>query len=190
MRFSHLLLAAGLAALVLPGMAKADGLLDEVKAGVYEHDASVFGHQKETGADIGAEFLFTSPSFLRVIGAPRPMIGGLVNTSGETNQAYAGLTWTWDFVHNVLRTGDSFFVEGSLGGGWNDGRINVDGNSPEAEKRKSLGSNILFREDVDIGYRITSVYSVAVSYNHISNADLGVRNEGLNDIGIRFGVKF
>ena len=43
----------------------------------------------------------------------------------------------------------------SLGGGWNDGKINVDGNSPEGEKRKSLGSNILFREDLDIGYRIT-----------------------------------
>jgi lipid A 3-O-deacylase len=192
MRFSHLLLAAGVAVLALPGMAKADafGFLDEVKAGVYEHDASVFGHQKETGADIGAEFLFTSPSFLSLIGSPRPMVGGLVNTSGQTDQAYGGLTWTWDFVHSVLRTGDAFYVEGSLGGGWNDGKINVNGNTPEAEKRKSLGSNVLFREDVDLGYRITSTYSIAVSYNHISNADLGVRNEGLNDIGVRLGVKF
>ena len=29
-----------------------------------------------------------------------------------------------------------------------------------------------------------------MSYNHISNADLGERNEGLNDIGVRFGIKF
>jgi lipid A 3-O-deacylase len=192
MRFSRLLLAVGVAALALPGLAKADayGFLDEARIGVYEHDASVFGHQKETGADVGVEFLFDSPRFLTIIGSPRPIIGGLANTSGETSQAYAGLTWTWDFVHNVLRAGDAFYVEGTLGGGWNDGLINVNGNSAEAEKRKSLGSNILFREDVDIGYRITPTYSVALSYNHISNADLGVRNEGINDIGVRFGIKF
>jgi len=192
MRFSHLFLAAGVAALALPGLAKADayGFLDEARIGVYEHDASVLGHQKETGADIGAEFLFVSPRFLTIIGSPRPIIGGLANTSGQTDQIYTGLTWTWDFVHNVLHEGDAFYVEGTLGGGWNDGKINVDGASSEGEKRKSLGSNVLFREDLDIGYRITPRYSIAVSYNHISNADLGERNEGINDIGVRFGIKF
>ena len=192
MRFSHLFLAGGVAALALSGQAKADayGFLDEARIGVFEHDASVLGHQKETGADVGLEFLFDSPQFLTIIGSPRPIIGGLANTSGQTDQAYTGLTWTWDFIHNVLHQGDAFYVEGTLGGGWNDGKINVNGATPEGEKRKSLGSNILFREDVDIGYHITSVYSVALSYNHISNADLGERNEGINDIGVRFGIKF
>jgi lipid A 3-O-deacylase len=185
MRFSQLFLASGVAALALPGLAKADayGFLDEARIGVFEHDASVFGHQKETGADIGVEFLFDSPRFLTLIGSPRPIIGGLANSAGQTDQAYTGLTWTWDFIHNVLHQGDAFYVEGTLGGGWNDGKINVNGATPE-------GENILFREDVDIGYRITSVYSVALSYNHISNADLGERNEGINDIGLRFGIKF
>jgi lipid A 3-O-deacylase len=192
MRFSHLFLAAGVVALALPGLAKADayGFLDEVRIGAYEHDASVLGHQKENGADIGAEFLFDSPRFLSIIGSPRPIIGGLANTSGQTDQIYTGLTWTWDFVHNVLNQGDAFYVEGTLGGGWNDGKINVDGATPEGEKRKSLGSNVLFREDLDLGYRITPRYSIAISYNHISNADLGERNEGINDIGVRFGIKF
>jgi lipid A 3-O-deacylase len=192
MRFSNLLVAAGVAALALPGLAKADayGFLDEARVGVYEHDASFLGHQKETGADIGAEFLFDSPSLLTIIGSPRPILGGLANTSGQTDQIYTGLTWTWDFIHNVLNQGDAFYVEGTLGGGWNDGKINVNGATPEGEKRKSLGSNILFREDVDFGYRITPRYSIALSYNHISNADLGERNEGINDVGVRFGIKF
>jgi len=163
-------------------------IVDELKAGVYEHDASILGHQKETGADLNLEILFTSPAFLEIIGSPRPMIGGLVNTSGETDQAYFGLTWDWTFLHDVLRAGDGFYVEGSLGGSLHDGKLDVQG--AEAQKRKSLGSPVLFREDVDLGYHITPRYSVAISYNHISDADLAKRNEGLNDIGIRFGFKF
>ncbi len=58
--------------------------------------------------------------------------------------------------------------------------------TPEGEKRKSLGSNIPFREDIDLGYRITPAYSGTISYNHMSTADPGVRN----DVGIRFDVKF
>jgi lipid A 3-O-deacylase len=181
---------AGIAlATVLPGTARADdGIFDEVRLGVYEHDASLLGHQKETGADIGAEVLLASPPPLAVIGGPRPTFGALVNTAGETDQIYGGMTWTWNFVHDVLREGDGFYVEGVLGGGWNDGKISA--TPAEAQVRKSLGSNVLFREDVDLGYRITPHWAVAVSYNHISNADLATRNEGLNDIGVRVGLKF
>jgi lipid A 3-O-deacylase len=181
----------GLAILLqgLPALARADdGLIDEFRLGVFEHDASILGHQKETGADIGAEILFSSPGLLEIIGSPRPVIGGLVNTSSETDQAYAGLTWTWDFVSDLLWDGDGLYVEGTLGGGWNDGVISA--TVAESQRRKSLGSNVLFREDVDLGYRITPVWSIAISYNHISNADLATRNEGLNDIGVRVGMKF
>lgn len=192
MRHSSIVIA-GIAAAVaaaLPVAARADGgFIDEVRLGVYDHDASILGHQKETGADIGAEILFTSPEFLSAIWSPRPVVGGLVNTSGETDQAYGGLTWTWDFAQNVLWNGDGFYVEGTLGGGWNDGKINV--TAPiESQHRKSLGSNALFREDVDLGYRFTPRWSLAISYNHISDADLALRNEGLNDIGVRVGMKF
>jgi lipid A 3-O-deacylase len=168
--------------------ARADvgGLLSEARFGVYEHDASVLGHQKETGADLGLEFLFQPVDLL--FGA-RPIIGGLANTSGETNQVYVGATWTWDFLSNIVQEGDGLYVEGTLGGGWNDGEINVT-DPYESQHRKSLGSHFLFREDVDLGYHITPVWSVALSYNHISDADLAVRNEGLNDIGLRIGMKF
>jgi lipid A 3-O-deacylase len=191
MRRSHILLAALAMAVTAPGIAVADdqSIIDEVRFGVYDHDASVLGHQKETGADLGNEVLFTSPSFLSVIWSPRPIIGYLINTSGETSQAYAGLTWTWNFAENVLRENDGFYVELTEGPGWNDGKINVTG-PIASQQRKSLGSNVLFREDLDIGYRITPQWSVALSYNHISNADLATRNEGLNDIGARIGFKF
>jgi lipid A 3-O-deacylase len=182
-------IAVALAA-AFPGAARADGgFLDELRLGVYEHDASVLGHQKEHGEDIGGELLFTSPSLLEIIWSPRPVIGVLVNTAGQTDQAYGGLTWTWDFLHNVLMNGDGFYVEGTLGGGVNNGKINVT-DPYESQHEKSLGSNVLFREDIDLGYRFTPRWSVAISYNHISDADLAFRNEGLNDIGVRVGMKF
>ena len=196
MRFSRFILAglaAGIAlAAALPGSMRADdfdsGPLSEIRFGAYDHDVSLLGHQKETGADINGEILLNSPSLLAIIGAPRPTFGGLVNTAGETDQVYAGLTWTWDFVHNVFRDQDGFYVEGVLGGGVNDGKINA--TPAESQVRKSLGSNVLFREDVDVGYRFTPHWALAISYNHISNADLAERNEGLNDIGLRLGFKF
>jgi|HubBroStandDraft_1064217.scaffolds.fasta_scaffold00142_37 lipid A 3-O-deacylase len=192
MRPSCFALAGFTAVLVAaaPGIARADdGLFSEFRLGVYDHDASILGHQKETGEDIGAEILFTSPDIFEIIGSPRPILGGLVNTAGQTDQLYSGLTWTWTFVHDVLREGDGFYVEGTEGPGLNNGHINVT-NPFESQHEKSLGSNVLFREDVDLGYRFTSRLSIAVSYNHISNADLATRNEGLNDIGARVGFKF
>ncbi|HWK43293.1 MAG TPA: acyloxyacyl hydrolase [Stellaceae bacterium] len=192
MRRSAYLLATLLAAaspqLALAQTADSGKIVDELKGGIYDHDASVLGHQKETGADINLEVLFTSPSFLGIIGSPRPMVGGLVNTSGQTDQFYFGLTWDWTFVHDVFASGDGFYVEGSLGGSVHDGKLDVQG--AEAQRRKSLGSPVLFREDVDLGYRFAQRYSVAISLNHISDADLAKRNEGLNDVGLRFGYKF
>ena len=164
----------------------ADSLINELKLGVFEHDASFLGHQKESGADIGLEALFQPLAFLW---NPRPVVGGLKNTDGYTDQIYAGLTWTWDFMPNVLNDGDGLYAEATLGGGWNDGDINVT-DPYESQHRKSLGSNWLFREDVDLGYHINPIWSVSVSWNHISNADLAVRNEGINDVGLRLGMKF
>ena len=191
MRRSTLTLFALALAVTAPGIARADdqNIIDEVRFGAYEHDASVLGHQKETGADVGDEVLFTSPSFLSVIWAPRPNLGFLINTAGETSQVYGGLTWTWNFADNVLRENDGFYVEFTEGPGFNNGKINVTG-AVESQRRKSLGSNVLFREDLDLGYHITPNWSIALSYNHISNADLATRNEGLNDIGARIGFKF
>jgi lipid A 3-O-deacylase len=179
------LAVAGAALYAKPAHA-AIGPIDEVRVGVYDHDVSFLGHGKESGADLGAEILFIPLPFLW---NPRPVIGGLANTDGETSQAYIGLTWTWDFAANVFTSDDGFYVEGTLGGGWNDGKLNVT-DPIESQKRKSLGSHFLFREDADLGYRFNAVWSLALSYNHISNADLADRNEGLNNVGIRLGMKF
>ncbi|HSV28059.1 MAG TPA: acyloxyacyl hydrolase, partial [Candidatus Omnitrophota bacterium] len=88
----HLILPALLLAFATPAQAG----IDEIRLGLLDHDVGVFGGEHESGYDVNGEVLFESPGFLAPIWAPRPHVGVYVNTTGDTSQAYAGLTWTWD----------------------------------------------------------------------------------------------
>ena len=81
--------------------------------------------------------------------------------------------------------GDGFFATLAVGGAIHDGKL--DTTDP---KRKSLGSRILFREGVDLGYRFNEHISVSAFVDHISNANLAHRNEGLTNGGMRLGYRF
>src|SRR5580700_9347697 len=121
------------AILALSRPAQAEGWLDEGKLGLMYHDIPIGGDHREPGPDINGELLFASPDFLQAIGAPRPHLGGSLNTAGATSYGYFGLTWTlapWD--------GPLFFGLG-LGGAVHDG--DLDNDIPD---RKELGSRILF----------------------------------------------
>jgi lipid A 3-O-deacylase len=165
-----------------------EGLIDEIRFGLYQHDTGLIGTQKEHGVDSELEILSHPLTSLSLIGSPRIVIGGVVNSAGQTDQAYIGLDAQWDFVHGVINPGDSFFVEGNVGGSWNDGKTDVVGTTLE-QRWKSHGSHFLIRSGVDFGYKLNSVWSVAISFNHISNAGLASKNEGMNDLGLRVGMK-
>ena len=81
--------------------------------------------------------------------------------------------------------GDGFFGYFSEGGSVNDGKI-----STTNPARKSLGSHVLFKEGLDLGYQFNDVISLAAFVDHISNAGLANRNEGLTSAGMRVGYKF
>ncbi len=159
--------------------AQADPLISEIKGGVLAHDANFLGSSKEHGADINLEVLFDTPDILRPLWAPRPHVGVHVNTVGDTSQAYAGLTWT-------LRS-DSFpiWAAASLGGTIHTGET---GRGDRDEKE--LGSRALFRESLEIGYDINQRLNVSLIVDHASNASLADENEGLNNVGVRFGYRF
>lgn len=150
----------------------------ELRLGVFDHDISFLGHSKEGGADINAEALFDSPDFLKPIWAPRPHLGLSVNTQGDTSQIYAGLTWTYAPIQKV-------FVDFSFGGSVNNGKRDT-----LEIGRKSLGFHVLFRESLSLGYRIDDHNSISIAFDHESNANLASRNEGLNNLGIRWGYRF
>ena len=193
------LLAAALgaaAAFLSPHAAPAQTLsiIDEVKLGVLDHDVH-FAGGKEKGIDINPEILFRSPiddalastvpPYLRWMVQPRPHIGGEINTSHYTDQAYFGLTWTWVLARGLLSPVDGLDFGYSFGPSFNDGDIVA--HKPD---RKSLGSHVLFRESFELGYMVTPQWEVSAFFDHVSNGGLAKENQSLNDAGLRLGVKF
>ena len=139
-----------LAAAVPAAAAAQTQVVDEFKFGVLAHDVGLFDKPVESGSDINFEMLFTPPEFFRVIGSPRPHLGGSLNTAGNTNDGYFGLTWGITLIQNLFGWGGSVFANGSLGGALQDGYTN---SAPP--DRKKLGSTALFRESVELGYQLT-----------------------------------
>lgn len=166
-------------------VAQGGGIIDEAKIGVMAHDITLGGRHLETGSDINLELLFSSPSFLSIIGAPRPHLGGWVNTDGNTDAGYFGLTWDWSPFKHIVGKTDALTLLGSLGGAVHDG---YEDSAPP--NRKKLGSPVLFRESVEIAYQITPIYSISAMVDHISNANLGSHNAGITNAGVRMGFKF
>jgi len=160
-------------------------IVDEVKIGALAHDVGFLGHHRESGADINLELLFASPDILRYIWHPRPHFGADINSDGKTSNYYAGLTWGGTFYEPHWSRGDGFFALLSVGGSVNDGKI-----STTDPTRKSLGSHVLFKEGLDLGYKLNDVVSIAAYIDHISNANLANRNEGITNVGARVGYKF
>jgi lipid A 3-O-deacylase len=177
---------AALVLALLPAAAAAQApILDEVKIGVLANDIAFLGRHVEAGTDVNFETLFTSPDILKAIGSPRPDLGITINSAGETDRGYLGLTWGITLIRSVFGSGDGIFLDGSLGGAAHTGYTN----SP-APGRKELGSPVLFRESVELGYQATARFSVSAFIEHMSNADLAPHNDGMTDAGARLGVKF
>ncbi len=155
------------------------GILSEIRIGALRHDASMFTTREEdSDIDANVEFLFTSPEFLRYVWSPRPHLGVTGNFGGETSHAYLGLTWDIDLFAGI-------FVEVGLGASIHNGEL--DTGDPD---RKNLGCRWLFRESASLGYRISEHHNISVMIDHLSNAELCDRNDGLDSMGLRWGVRF
>lgn len=150
----------------------------EIRLGALIHDEGPFSRNEEDGFDGNFEILFPSPKLLKIIGSPRPHIGGTINSDGNTNQGYFGLTWEWEFWR-------SWFAGFSLGGSVHDGKTET----TEID-RKELGCHLLFRESVEFGYRLAGKHGISVFLDHISNANICDHNEGLENFGLRYGYRF
>jgi hypothetical protein len=188
-------LAAGLGAAAVPAAAQIRNVTDsEFKFGILKHDAKFFGG-KEAGIDINPEVIFASPVadsfaaglpwYLGWMVQPRPSLGAEINTAGFTNQFYFGATWTWQLASNVLMPGDGITAGIFFGPSFNDGET-----TPTRPNHKALGSNVLFREALEIGYRINPVIEISVFVDHVSNAGLARYNQSINDVGGRLGIRF
>ena len=188
-------LCTALLALMAVAPASADGIVSDLQIGVLAHDVPILGIQREHGADINGELRFVSPvpnewvadipPAWRWMLTPRPNIGVDANTSGYTSQLYFGLTWTADLFRDVVTPQDRVYFAISFGPAFNNGhRFATRGD------QLSLGSNVLFHPSVELGYWFNPRYSVAVYFEHSSNAGLAAQNAGLDNMGIRLGLAF
>ena len=154
------------------------GVISEIRLGALVHDEGPFTRNEEDGYDGNLEVLFVSPDFLDIVWGPRPHLGVTVNSSGDTSQAYMGLSWEWSFW-------DNWFAGFSLGGAVHDGKLET-----LRTDRKELGCRVLFRESVELGYRFGGGHGISGFLDHISNASICDHNEGLENFGIRYGYLF
>jgi hypothetical protein len=174
-------LAAALAANVAND-AYANDLLYALKIGALAHDVPNLwsGFQVEHyAADINIEAQFAA-AWALPWGAIRPVIGGSINTRGDTSDGYIDARWQGDLPSGV------FFGLG-LGAAVHDGEIGGVNSDPD---KKWLGSRVLFHIPIEVGYHLDEHSDVSVYFEHMSNAYTQKYNEGLDRIGLRYGYRF
>lgn len=151
----------------------------EVRFGAFAH---AVGSNEQGSVDANAELLFprlpipVSAEYAFLV--PRPQIGAMINTGGRTSYGYAGVVWT-------LKVTPRFFLEPMFGEAVHNGELNT--TDPE---HNSLGCPALFHTGLSVGYHLTDHWTVLGTWDHISNAQLCDRNQGINDYGIKLGYRF
>ena len=154
--------------------------IDEARIGVLAHDVPGLwsGWRIENRRpDFNAELIF-SPSVNFLGGTIRPAIGGTVNTAGGTSKGYVDARWEYNTSLGV------FFGLG-IGGAVHNGYL-----TPTSLDHKALGSRVLFHIPAEIGYRFEGGHTLSLYFEHTSNGYTQKSNEGLDDLGIRYGFKF
>jgi hypothetical protein len=154
--------------------------LAELRGGVLAHDVGGLwsGEHVEHGFDLNAELIFARGSRPLWLGSLRPHLGATVNSRDYTSKLYAGGTWRF-----ASESGP--FFEVGLGAAIHNGELET-----RDRDRKQLGSRLLFRIPIELGLAVGERHSISLFFDHVSNAGLADENEGLDTLGLRYGVRF
>lgn len=190
---------AALSAMTVMGLAPTANA-GEVRLGVWEHDAELFGlganKGKESGINVSLEYVADSPDFLEWFFMARPHIGGSLNTNGDTSHVNAGLLWR-------VGLSDKIYTEYAGGLAMHNGTKEVPSPNFAAtpaeiadrvfrkQNEIEFGSRVLLRNAFAFGYEVSDKVNVEIVWEHLSNATLfSDVNEGVDNVGIRVGRKF
>ena len=148
--------------------------------GLAAHDVDGLwsGSAKEDGPDVVAELIFNRPLFRLLSATAYPCFGTGINTRGHTSKIYGGFTLQWNLPA-------SFFFATGLGVALHNGERET-----ASSQRKSLGSQVLFRIPIEIGYAIDHHHRLVIAFDHLSNAYLASPNEGMDTLGLVYGYRF
>ncbi len=145
-----------------------------LRGGVLSHSTGPVSNGQEHGVDVHIEAAFND-IFLNGYYA----LGMDLSTQGETSFVYTGLSWEGRFFRRV-------HLGGFLGLGLHDGEL--DGNRDD---RRLLGTRVLFRTAVEVGWYVDDVWCLSFMYDHYSNLGIGdVRNQGNDNMGLRLSYDF
>ncbi|NQU70208.1 MAG: acyloxyacyl hydrolase [Rhodospirillales bacterium] len=177
-------------------------MISELIGGVWSHDTGEINEESDSW-DFNGEIIFhkvrlfeASNRFLKFLAEPRPVIGGSINSQGKTHTVYTGFSWAKQFQNGL-------FFNFVLGGTYHTGNLEqaarqcaagegcaLAGNRAYIDAREpTLGSAVLFREGLDLGYRL-GAHGVSIFASHISNAGLDNDNDGINFVGMRYSFAF
>jgi lipid A 3-O-deacylase len=150
------------------------------RIGLLDHDVNGLwsGSSAEGGFDVNAEIVFKKPGFLLWRGNILPNLGVTLNNQGDTNTLYGG--FIWEFVSKA-----GVFFNTGLGLAVHSGELETDD-----DQKKSLGSRVLFRIPIEIGATFGMCHRISFIFAHMSNAYLADPNQGLDVLGVRYGVQF
>ncbi|MGV8997423.1 MAG: acyloxyacyl hydrolase [Parvibaculaceae bacterium] len=156
-----------------------NGIISEMRLGIYDHESNLFGTRYETGKpDVNVEVLFNAPDWLQWMAHPRLNIGANINTGSGTSIGYSGFVWDANIT-------DALFIEGAFGAAIHDGQT-----EHKTSQQLDLGCRVMFHESGTIGYRVTESTSVMLTVDHMSNASFCSPNPGITDAGVRLGYSF
>ena len=156
------------------------GWLYEVSFGVLGHDVDGLwsGSRAEDGVDLNVELVTRRANVAFLSDTLRPYVGLTVNTRGDTSKLYSGFAWHY-------RTDSGWLFKLGLGLAAHDGERET-----LRSDKKQLGSQVLFHIPIEIGHDLGARHRISLYFDHVSNASLGDKNEGLDTLGIRYGYHF
>jgi len=176
-RFLCCFALAGLLSAPLQAAAPAMAASPIVAIGVLAHDQGPASDHNEHGIDLNVEVQFAPLDFF---GSPRPILGGTLNFSGDTNAAYAGFAFP-------LYTSSRWLFDVSLSAAVHDGPLHKDPASCQQHSDCGFGVRVLPRLGLDIGYRLDDKSAISLFYAHMSHKwVIGGENEGLDQTGLRY----
>lgn len=167
-----------------PDVQDADYAGLELRLGILTHDFSFADRRREHGLDANIELLF-QPGWLP-FGLDALPQGRLLGFAGLTTQLAGDTT---DQLYGGL-TYDVFPERGlllRLAGGLalHDGDLEND-----TDERLEVGQRVLFYGAFELGYRFLDRHTLSVFYQHSSNGPLGGTNQGIDNLGLRYGYRF
>ena len=143
----------------------------EIRAGISAHDiADLWGHtKKESGADLGLEFILGRRGLLR------PIFGVTISPGG-TSKVYSGGLFQFEPIRGLI-------LGLGLGGAIHTGDLSTG-------EGRHLGLRLLFRLTAEVGLALSERSRIYIIFDHISNGNLAAPNDGLDILGAFLGYRF